>query len=679
MNLSALDITTRKEKQFNNKGIFLAEQLVWFFPRSYLDCSQLTPLTDGEFCVIKVNVRKASTTATANGNLIRLSCSYIQNGISESVTVMFFNQSHRYAFLSSCSNQTVFCAGKATYSDEYHNWTFSNPFLFTQNINDLKIYPIYSKIKGMSESYLQDKIKSALNLIKIPDEITPTKFIPQSLQNLSLNNAIKALHSPSSITEIVNAKKRVEYEDLQYFASKLQWNSFTDSKSSPYKAFRLHNTNRLITSLPFELTEDQKATVQSIIYNSKRGARNNALVQGDVGCGKSIVAYLCMLSMADNGYQSVLMAPTQVLAEQHYRDFCGFVKDLNVSVGFLGGNTSKKEKKSVIDGVENGNINILIGTHAVLGDDLNFKNLSLIIVDEEHKFGVEQRNAILEKASEGVHYIKMSATPIPRSLASVIYGESTQLYSITTMPSGRKPVITKVVHNQESVNTFLLSQIKRGRQAYIVCPMIDDNEDYEVDSVEKLIVDYNSALDKYGVKIAALTGQTKKEDFDRIISEFVKNEINILIATTVIEVGINVPNSTTIVIHNAERFGLSGLHQLRGRVGRGSLQSYCFLFSDSDNNPRLETMCKTNDGFKIAEDDLTQRGSGNLIGTEQSGFDKFMTLMLNNRDSYSSCVSIAKQLYLTHELENVISLYEETVLANAPKKSARKKSTEVAS
>ena len=403
-------------------------------------------------------------------------------------------------------------------------------------------------------------------------------------------------------------------------------------------------------SLPFSLTQDQEKAVTEMLSYAEAGRRINALVQGDVGCGKTIICTLMAAAFADSGYQSVIMAPTQVLARQHYDSISSMLAPFGIKTAFLDSSLKKRDRDAVLREIANGSAQIIIGTHSCVGKDLVYKDLALAVVDEEHRFGVKQRTAIVEKAAKGVHSITMSATPIPRSLAQVIYGDNIQLHTVRSMPNGRKAVKTRVFRNQTGNMKFVLKEVQAGHQAYVVCPMIENNEKVPgVKSVDQITKEYREFLEPQGVRIGSLTGKTSKEETSEIINSFKDGKIDVLIATTVIEVGVNVPNATVMIITNAERFGLSSLHQLRGRVGRGDLQSYCVLQSD-DESPkglaRLQVLCDTTDGFQIAEADLAQRGAGDLLGTQQSGENKYVALMIANPDRYQYAIQVAKELIL---------------------------------
>lgn len=642
MQLAYLGVTPAKEKQFNKKGIFSVEDLVRFFPRTYNDCSNITgilPENDVSVLIVHINDVRLYNNGTP---VIVATCTEKNSG--KRVNISWFHQNYLYSRICYLRNSEVLVSGKVTYNMQYGNYSLSSPLVFTSDIkNGARIYPVYSKINGMSDDYLSGKIAEAL---KFDIQETCPDHVIKDNKLLSLQAAINELHAPTSMERLESAKDRLVFDDLLYFALRMEQSDRMVSKGSQYGVKTLKMTTQIIESLPYSLTEDQKNALWSMVSHMKQGKRINALVQGDVGCGKSIIAFLMMVVAADSGYQAVLMAPTQVLAKQHYEDFSNLVAPFGLKTALLGGNTMKKsEKEKILEEIRTGEIQFVIGTHAVLNKEIQYKALAIAITDEEHKFGVLQRATLVEKASTGVHSITMSATPIPRSLAMVIYGNNIQMHTIKTMPRGRMPVKTAVSNNLNGVFRFLLQQINQGRQIYVVCPMIEKNEDVVgVRSVEEISELYRNILEPKGISVSTLTGKTPKDESAEIISKFKCGEIKVLVSTTVIEVGVNVPNASAIVIHNAERFGLSGLHQLRGRVGRGKYQSYCVLFSDDKNNERLAAMVATNDGFKIAEEDLRLRGAGEFIGTKQSGDDKYMALMLAYPERYEEIKKIAEKM-----------------------------------
>ena len=411
----------------------------------------------------------------------------------------------------------------------------------------------------------------------------------------------------------------------------------------------------MVKSLPYKLTKGQADVCNLFSTKMKEGRRINALVQGDVGTGKTMVAFIAMFMMADNGYQSVLMAPTFVLATQHYKQLSDLASEYGYKVAFLGGKQKASEKKKILAGIASGEYTFIVGTHGVFSESVDYHDLALVVTDEEHRFGVLQRDEVAKKADRGVHTITMSATPIPRTVASVLYGDTLEICTIKDKPAGRKEIKTQVYNNQDGICKFMEMQIKEGRQAYVICPLIEKAEKgskmEKIDSVEEVCKTYSeyfkdTLVEKSGemvpVKASVLTGSTPVDEANEIMQKFQDGDIDILVATTVVEVGVNVPNASLIVVHNAERFGMAALHQLRGRVGRGSYQSYCILKSscidpasdDKDAKERLETLAKTDDGYEVALADLRNRGTGDLVGTEQSGNNQFIDLILKNRVLY---------------------------------------------
>ena len=416
---------------------------------------------------------------------------------------------------------------------------------------------------------------------------------------------------------------------------------------SPFALPMVVKTMGILAKLPFQLTPDQDTAFRSMLRDMQQGHRVNALIQGDVGCGKTIIAILLMLAIAENGYQAVLMAPTQILAFQHYEKLSAYAAMMGLDVAYMGGTMGKRQRTKILDGLASGKIRLAVGTQALLTGDVQFKRLALAITDEEHKYGVVQRNALIEKAATGIHTVSMSATPIPRSLAQTIYGSRLQLYQIRTKPAGRQPVLTGIAASQERVYSFIRSVVAGGHQAYVVAPMVEQGEIPGVLSVEELTTMYQTALGLSGITIEAVTGKNKKQEATEIMERFRSGQTKVLIATTVIEVGVDVPNATAIVIHNAERYGLSQLHQLRGRVGRGSDKSVCVLVSEDRENPRLKVMCETTDGFVVAQEDLQQRGAGDFLGIRQSGTERFLSLAIQNPELYAKAQKAAVDMLTT--------------------------------
>lgn len=365
-------------------------------------------------------------------------------------------------------------------------------------------------------------------------------------------------------------------------------------------------TTKIIKNLPFQLTKDQKSAYEELVNRIRSGKRLNALIQGDVGCGKTILAFLLMFVMADNGFQSVLLAPTQVLASQHYNELKEMAAQYNIDVVYIANGLKKKEREAILKSIEDGSALMIVGTHSVLSKEVKFHDLGLSITDEEHRFGVLQREEITTKAKAGMHTVTMSATPIPRSLSDVLLS-TTEVFNIQSMPNGRKPIQTAICASQNTIFQFIKKEIEKGHQAYVVCPLIEDKQGVMegILSVEQTYTEYANIFGKNAV--AVLNGKMNEDETEKVIRSFKNGEIKILVSTTVVEVGVNVSNATVIVINNAERFGLASLHQLRGRVGRGNSQGYCILNSVHKNNKRLLALCKYKNGFQIAESDYALR------------------------------------------------------------------------
>ena len=648
MKLSAIGINPQMEKRFAEKGIDSVENLIMYLPRKYYDFSKETgilPETEVSSVVIKIESVKSYNKKTP---LVLVRGKVASTG--EAISVMFFNQDWVKNKIAPYVGRYAYAAGKISYNPDFNNYTINSPLVFDVNVSAAKrIYPVYSKIKGVSDNYLAEKLKLAIDNATAMAEPCPYKIVKE-YNLLSIRETIHMLHFPQTMEQVTRAQDRILFNDLLYFALNIEANKREGCKESPFVLKDTKPLKAFKSILPFQLTEDQEKVVDELVDLASIGKRINSLIQGDVGCGKSIVAFLIMMMFAANGYQSVIMAPTQVLAKQHYDelrkifDICGF------NIVYLGSVSSMKAKdrKKILSEIASGEAQIIVGTHSVISDSVKYDNLALTITDEEHKFGVVQRNALTERSKEGVHAITMSATPIPRSLAQIVYGDGLQLNTIHTSPNGRLPVRTGIATGRDKIYRYITKEAKVGHQAYVVCPMIDQNDEMEgVKSVEEVYEEYSAALEPLGVKVARLTGKDSKEFTEQTIDDFKNNRVQVLVATTVIEVGVNVPTATTIVISNAERFGLSTLHQLRGRVGRGNVQSYCVLETDSDQQKakdRLQIMCETTDGFKIAEADLKNRGAGDLLGTQQAGENKYVQLMLANPEKYKLAQSAAKEI-----------------------------------
>jgi len=641
MLIEELELSEKKTNQLKKKKLNTVEDIIYMFPKKYMDYRQAKSVD--EAISGKKTIMICTVMDVKRGNkyieVVGRECKSFRR-----VSIKWFSQPYKYSEVINLKGIDVAVGG--LFNNDDYGPSFVNPEIFTTDIpSAFKITPIYSKIAGMSNEYFLNVLNKSLNLIDIKDDLSEN--FRNYFNLITEREMVIKYHYPCSIDDIKLANKKIVYNRLYKLAKKMILDAGNVEKKSTYCPRILTNTNKLINELPYSLTDDQKIVVSEFVSNAQNGERVNALIQGDVGCGKTVCSFLIMFAMADNGYQSALMVPTGILAKQHFKELQFYAEKFGYKTVYLGGDLTVKEKKLALNMIKSGEATFVVGTHSIISDDVEFKNLGLTVVDEEHKFGVIQRETLKKKANDGVHSISMSATPIPRSLALTLYGEGMDIYTISTMPGGRVPVKTAVVNNDNSIFSFVQMEIENGHQCYIVCPLIDNNEDNEnvpesVEDVYKKVTDYFSIHNK-NIKASMITGKMKDNEKNQIIDDFSKNNTQILIATTIIEVGVNVPNATVITIMNAERFGLAGLHQLRGRVGRSNLQSYCMLKSLEKNNDRLEIMCMYTDGFKIAEEDLKLRGIGDLAGVKQSGDDESVSLMLKYPQIYEEIKNYIKE------------------------------------
>ena len=494
----------------------------------------------------------------------------------------------------------------------------------TLTASDIKLYPIgdetiiepvYHLTKGMTNKGINKVILNALNKEDIIDYL-PEKII-KKYKFLDKYNSLNLIHNPINVNEVEKAQERCKYEELFLFMLKINaLKRKNNMLNIGYeRKINVNRVNKFIEELPFKLTKDQINAVNNIIEDLNSSKRMNRLLEGDVGSGKTIVAIIAMYALYLSGYQSALMVPTEVLAKQHYNNITNLLKDYDINIELLVGSMTKKQKLESYERIKEGKVNIIIGTHAIIQDDIVYNNLGLVITDEQHRFGVNQRNSLRNKGNlPDVLY--MSATPIPRTYALTIYGDM-DISIINTMPSGRKKIITKVFDNKDikKVLVKIKEELDNNHQIYIISPLIEESEDGEED-IEKLQKKFKLAFKNNNIGI--LHGKMTSKEKDKIMEDYLNKKIDILISTTVIEVGVDVKNSTMIVIFDAYKFGLATLHQLRGRVGRNDLQSYCILVTNRETK-RLDIMKEVSDGFVLAEEDFKLRGSGDLFGTKQSG------------------------------------------------------------
>ena len=608
----------------NRVGIHTLQDLITYFPRDYEDRSkpkEIYQCVDGEEALIEaVVVSRMSQIRLKRNTMYKL----VVRDETATCTITWFNQSylknifkvgHKYKFYGKITNKSgkVDMVSPVFDSEEKEN-------------NTGKIIPIYPLTYNLSQNTIRRIIENGLKEIdgNLPE--TMPEYLLKEYNLLGIEEAIKKIHFPEQFEDFNIARKRLVFEELlsmQLALLELKNNYATDTKGIQFS--KEAKMSDIINILPFNLTKAQLRVLEEIDVDMESDKPMNRLLQGDVGSGKTVVAMIAAYKAVKSGYQAAIMAPTAILAQQHLESFQELLNNQGIKCELLISSITKKKKEELLERLKNGDIDILIGTHAILEENVVFKNLGLVVTDEQHRFGVKQRTTIVEKGNHP-DVIVMTATPIPRTLALILYGDL-DISIIDELPPNRKKIDTFAVRKSlsERVNSFIKEQIKEGRQAYVVCPLVEENEEMDLKSVEALYKTYKEETFK-DFNIAYLHGKMKAKEKDEIMNGFKDGKIDILISTTVIEVGVNVPNSSIMVVENAERFGLAQLHQLRGRVGRGEYKSYCILKFEGNSETireRMKVMVDTNDGFIISEKDLELRGSGDFFGTEQHGLPAF--------------------------------------------------------
>ena len=592
--------------KLNKLEIYNVNDLITYYPFRY-EILKKTSLND-EHSVVSGVIESTITTNYFN-RMNRLRFKMQVEG--KLINVVIFNRAFLKDHLE--IGKTITIIGKF---DQDKNQFIASDIKLLDIGNTTNIYPIYHKVKGLTDKNLNKYINLALKQEYVIDYI-PDKIIDK-YNFLSKKESLNLIHNPSNNVKLKEALIRSKYEELFLFMLKINElkNKNSVNNIGYSRDINIDKINKFISSLPFTLTEDQEKTLDEIFDDLHSEKRMNRLVQGDVGSGKTIVAIISMYAMHLNNYQSALMAPTEILAHQHYENMINLFKDYDINIKEILGSTPKKEKEIIYEELKQGKIDMIIGTHALLQEQIEFKNLGLIITDEQHRFGVNQRSSLRNKGNMP-DVLYLSATPIPRTYALTIYGDM-DISIIKTMPSGRKPVKTiNITHNLEDTRRLIATinkELKNNHQIYVVSPLIE-SEDEDKD-IKKIYDAYTKMFKNY--KVGILHGRMTSKEKDDIMKKFQNKEMDILISTTVIEVGVDVKNATMIIIYDAYKFGLATLHQLRGRVGRNDLESYCILVSERDTK-RLQIMEETTDGFKLAEEDFKLRGSGDLFGTKQSG------------------------------------------------------------
>ena len=626
--------------KLNKLGLFNINDLINYFPRTYLDYScreKIINLRPDNLYTCIANIKRFYMYKSKNkNNLAIMNIIIFDETSSIRVTKFFIGKRFRsYSFFASQKEKfkigtKIAISGKVKLTE--YGRSFVDPQIeIINNKEDYlfygKILPIYSLSDAITNIHFIKIIRKILPCsVNYPDILSEKQL--KSLSLLSLSDALINIHLPRSQSFLDEAKKRLVFNELLLLQLKFILRKKKRRQRNFSRNFLVKKTflNEFLNNIPFTLTSSQSEVLNEIKEDLMGESPMSRLLQGDVGSGKTIIAIASLLLIVEKGYQGAMMAPTEVLAEQHYKNLIKNLDPLLISVGLLTGNTSPKKRKKLLTDLVNGQINILVGTHALFEDKVIFESLGLVVIDEQHRFGVNQRNRLLKKG-ENTHLLSMTATPIPRTLALALYGDL-DVSQIRELPPGRLPVATEVISDNKLTELFKIveKEIYKGKQAYVILPLIEDSEKLNLNSAIR-IYEYLSNEIYPQFKVGLLHGKLNSEEKNSILDHFEENKINILVSTTVIEVGIDVPNASIMIIYNSERFGLSQLHQLRGRVGRDSYKSHCYLVTSDNNavsNKRLKVLQNSNDGFFIAERDLDLRGPGQILGYRQSGLPDFV-------------------------------------------------------
>ncbi|MDO4773769.1 MAG: ATP-dependent DNA helicase RecG [Candidatus Saccharibacteria bacterium] len=603
-------------------GLSTVEDALGFLPRRYDDYShavRITDLTPGKV-VIRARCEAISTRIVRRG--LRLTTATLADE-SGKVKAIWFNQPYREAQLSG--------GGEFLFSGDFglsrNQYQISNPSVeqATEALADKQsssaITPVYRAVKGLRPRALHEMMKQLRPLMQFLPETLPLEIV-QRQKLASRAEAVCMLHYPASQEEVARGRERLAFEELFEMLLAAQYNKQEQTRLSGWQIqFDQPTVKRFVDALPFALTGAQKRAAWQVLQDFERQHPMNRLLQGDVGSGKTVVAGLAAAQAAQGGFQTAIMAPTEILAAQHAETLSAFLQPLGVNVALLTGSVKGKARQTLLEQLSAGEIDVIVGTHALIQQGVEYHRLGFAVIDEQHRFGVKQRQALLDKSEHLPHLLSMTATPIPRSLALTLYGEL-EVSVLDELPAGRKPIATKIWSPTSLPKLYeaIDAELTQGRQAYIICPLIDDNPDNDKASVEAEFAHLSKSVFRHR-RVGLLHGKLSAEDKDQVMRQFADGDLDILVSTTVVEVGVNVPNATVMLIKNADHFGLSQLHQLRGRVGRGQHQSYCHLLMTGHDKPsqRLREIERSQDGFYLAEVDLKLRGPGEIYGRAQHG------------------------------------------------------------
>ena len=614
-------IGPKRAEKLHKLNIFTLKDLIYYFPRQYEDRSKvkkINQLENEEKVTIKGVITRMDSYSPKKGmNIIRMD----MRDDTGYIKLSFFNQEYIKRVFKSGDSIVVF--GKVKIENNFKEFVpIEIEHYSSKPQSNCKIEPVYPLTYGLSNKELQGIIRSVLTKEEFKvKEYLPT-YILEKYKLCGIDFAVRNIHSPSNKEALKIALYRLVYEEFLILQLGLFYFKNGVNESSGIEFKENEKLNDIIESLPFKLTKAQNRALSEITQDMTSSKVMNRLVQGDVGSGKTVVALLALASAVLNGYQGALMAPTEILASQHYDSFKEILERFNIKSELLVGSLTKKQKEKVLEKVKNQEVDILIGTHALIEDKVEFKNLGIVITDEQHRFGVRQRGRLSNKG-DSPDIIVMTATPIPRTLALILYGDL-DISIIDELPPGRQPIETIAIEHKrrnEAYENLVRSEVQKGRQVYVVCPLVEESEKIEATAASELVEELKREFFS-DLRVGLLHGKMRPAEKDAIMDDFKNKKLDILVSTTVIEVGVNVPNATLMIIENAERFGLAQLHQLRGRVGRGNHKSYCILIYNSKTEvckERMAIMEETTDGFKISQKDLEIRGPGEFFGTRQHG------------------------------------------------------------